>query len=168
MSILKRYYFEGQIYFVTNVTNDRQRILINNADILREAFKAAHTRIPCKLVAYVFLPDHFHIIIDPGKNILSDILHRMKLSFSSRYRKKYNLYKGRIWQRRFWDHVIRNQEDLNRHLDYIHYNPVKHNYTRNPFLWAETSLHKFYEEGYYSQDWGVKNTLDFEGDYGEI
>jgi len=167
MSILKRYYFEGQIYFVTNITKNRKRILINNIDILKTAFKTSMTKIPYKLVAYVFLPNHFHIIIDPGENNLSDIMHRIKLSFSSRYRKRNELFKSQVWQRRFWDHVIRNQEDLNRHLDYIHYNPVKHGYVKSPFLWQETSLHKFYEEEYYPQDWGEKETLDFEGEFGE-
>ena len=168
MSVLKRYYFDGQIYFVTNVTYNRQGILIDNIDILWTAFKNAKMKIPFDLIGYVFLPNHFHVIIDPGKYNLSDIMHRIKLSFSSLYRKRNNLYKAQVWQKRFWDHVIRNQDDLNRHLDYIHYNPVKHGYVKNPILWQETSFHKFIKDGYYSGDWGVNMGIDLEGDFGEV
>ncbi len=74
---------------------------------------------------------------------------------------------GKIWQRRFWDHVIRDQNDLNKHIDYIHYNPVKHGLIKSPFEWEYSSIHNFCAEGYYSLDWGVKDKPDMDGEYGE-
>jgi putative transposase len=74
---------------------------------------------------------------------------------------------GRIWQRRFWDHIIRNEADLNRYIDYIHYNPVKHGFAQSPFSYLHTSIHEYQKEGYYQADWGAKETPGFKGDYGE-
>ncbi|MDP2728820.1 MAG: transposase, partial [Dehalococcoidia bacterium] len=59
-----------------------------------------------------------------------------------------------IWQRRFWEHVIRDQTDFNRHCDYIHYNPVKHGLVNSPLEWKHSSFRKFVEKGLYRQDWG--------------
>ena len=60
----------------------------------------------------------------------------------------------KIWQRRFWEHVIRNEEDWRRHVDYIHYNPVKHGYAMCPSDWQYSSFSRAVERGWYSQDWG--------------
>jgi len=91
-------------------------------------------------------------------------MHDFKLSFASLYRKKHNQNAGRVWQSRFWDHIIRNEKDLNNHIDYIHYNPVKHGLVKSPFEWKYSSIHEYKE--YYQTDWGKKEFL-FEGDYGE-
>ena len=119
-----------------------------------------------ELMAYVILPDHFHALIDPQKCNLSNLMKRIKMSFAAKYRIKTNS-KGRIWQYRFWDHIIRNQKDLNHHLDYIHYNPVKHGITSNPFDYDNSSLHKYYKDGYYTKDWGIGKEFNFGKEYGE-
>jgi REP-associated tyrosine transposase len=72
-----------------------------------------------------------------------------------------------IWQRRFWDHIIRNQTDLNKHIDYIHYNPVKHGYVNSPFEWEYSSIHVYRDKGYYQSDWGMKEDLNIGGEFGE-
>jgi len=78
-----------------------------------------------------------------------------------------NLASGRVWQNRFWDHIIRNQEDLNRHIDYIHFNPVKHGFVKSPFDWSHSSIHKYHAEGFYTRGWGLIDTLKFKGEFGE-
>jgi putative transposase len=113
------------------------------------------------------MPDHFHIIINPYDTILSDIIHDIKLSFIGQFRSKFDHYRGQFWQTRFWDHIIRDQDDLNKHIDYIHYNPVKHGLTQNPFNWNMSSIIKFKDDGYYQDDWGVIEELNFEGEFGE-
>jgi putative transposase len=66
-----------------------------------------------------------------------------------------------IWQRRFWEHTIRNQEDLNRHVDYIHFNPVKHGLVKNVSDWPWSSFHRFVIMGHYDRSWGegIEKTL---------
>ena len=95
-----------------------------------------------ELLAWVVLPDHFHAILDVGEY-------------------------GRVWQNRFWDHIIRDQDDMNRHLDYIHFNPVKHGIVDDPFEYEYSSLNDFYRQGYYERNWRVGKEIHFNGEYGE-
>jgi len=117
--------------------------------------------------AWVILPDHFHLIIDPLAHSLSSIMQRIKLSFSAAYNKQFGLKSGRVWQHRFWDHIIRDQEDFNRHIYYIHYNPVKHGLVLRPVDYSHSSFREFRSQGYYGDDWGAREPFDFEGEYGE-
>jgi putative transposase len=119
------------------------------------------------LMAWVILPDHFHLIIDFRGLDVSNIIQRMKMSFAAYYRKRMDLNSGRVWQHRFWDHIIRDEKDMNRHIDYIHYNPVKHGYVTRPIDWEESSIHNFIKRGLYTRDWENKETPGFNGDYGE-
>ena len=167
MSILKRYYSEGNTYFITNVTCDRKPVLIDSIDIFWESLNKVKLRMEFELVAWVILPDHFHLLLTPDKCTPSDILHRLKLSFGSLYRKRIELAEGRIWQSRFWDHIIRNERDLNRNIDYIHFNPVKHGLAKSPFDYQHTSIHEYRSSGYYQNDWGVIDLTDISGEFGE-
>ena len=65
-----------------------------------------------------------------------------------------------VWQRRYWEHVIRDGEDLKRHVEYIHYNPVKHGWVRAPKDWKYSSFHTFVKEGLYSPDWGSEEGFE--------
>ncbi len=165
MSILRRYNFPGAIYFITNNTHDRQPFLVAEVDLFWLAIETMKKRSLFDLIAWVILPDHFHIIIDPLENNISELMKRIKLSFSMNYRKKQSLKNLNVWQKRFWDHIIRNQDDFNRHIDYIHYNPVKHGLANNPLDYKHSSISKFSE--YYQEDWGVTEKIKFNGDYGE-
>jgi putative transposase len=124
-------------------------------------------KLKYELVAWVILPDHFHLLLTPDNCTPSEILHRLKLSFGSNYRKRYGLAQGRIWQSRFWDHIIRNEKDLNCHIDYIHYNPVKHGLTKSPFEYRYTSIHEYQKNGYYQKDWGIAEIPHIKGEFGE-
>ena len=145
----------------------RAPILIRNFDLFKESIQSLHLKNRFEGFAWVVLPDHFHVIIDPLEENLSDMMKIFKLKISARYRIRNKSTSGRIWQYRFWDHIIRDQNDLNKHIDYIHYNPVKHNLVQNPFEWKYSSIHEFKIEGYYSDDWGVKDRLTFKGEFGE-
>ena len=142
-------------------------ILIKNMDILFRAYKNTKERLKFNLIAWVVLDDHFHIVSDPlGKNP-SRLMQTMKMSFASYFRKRMDMYRGRVWQNRFWDHIIRDQDDLNRHTDYIHYNPAKHGYVIKPADWRYSSMRKYLGEGVYPSDWGIVNPENMEGDFGE-
>lgn len=112
----------------------------------------------------MILPDHIHLIINSGTNNISDIVYNFKIRYSRLYRDRYGA--GRVWQNRFWDHTIRDQGDFNRHLDYIHYNPVKHGLINDPHLYRYSSLKEWYNRGYYQRDWGVKE-IEFNEQFGE-
>jgi putative transposase len=167
MTNIRRYFRPGNVYFLTHVTHERIPILVDNSDLLWQALQSVNSNLRFDIVAWVVLPDHFHLVIDPVDNNVSRLMKGVKLSFSTNYRKRVGMRSGRMWQYRFWDHVIRDQADLNRHVDYIHYNPVKHRLTASPFEWEHSSIHKYFREGYYPDDWGMKEPLEFEGAFGE-
>jgi putative transposase len=73
---------------------------------------------------------------------------------------------GRVWQYRYWDHIIRNEIDLRRHIDYIHYNPIKHGLVKRPIDYVFSSIHKYRE--FYPADWGIGIKFDNQNDYGEL
>jgi putative transposase len=167
MSILRRYHREGNIYFITNVTFQRKPVLVDNIDLLWTSFGMIQTKTTYDLIAWVILPDHFHVVIDPQRNDISNVLQRIKMSFGFLWRKRMNLCSGRVWQNRFWDHIIRDQKDLNRHIDYVHLNPAKHGYVNSPFDWTHSSIHKYHVEGFYPRDWGLRITPESKDKFGE-
>jgi putative transposase len=167
MTNIRRYFREGDTSFLTHVTHDRQRILLEHAPLFHQAAERVQGEVPFEFIAWVILPDHFHVVIDPKGNDVSEIIKRIKLKFSGLYRSHNNLKSGRLWQYRFWDHIIRDQDDLNRHIDYIHYNPVKHGLASDPFAYEESSIHRFIREGFYTRDWGIRDDPTLRGDYGE-
>ncbi len=167
MPNFRRHWIENQIHFQTHVTYKRMPILIDNFEYLWRAIQNMRHDTNFELIAWAVLPDHFHLMINAGYNDPSDLIKRIKLSFSSRYRKKSHLKYGRVWQHRFWNHVIMNQIDLNNHIDYIHYNAVKHGYVKDPFEYKYSSLDEYFRQGLYSRDWGIIESRFFNDSYGE-
>lgn len=155
MSRLKRIHFHDQPVFVTSVTHRRFPLFKDNTHIsqLRQIMAELREEIPFKNIAWVILPDHFHWVFvpeDENKRVaMSEIIHRVKRRFSLRCG-----IKGSVWQKRFFDHVIRDEKDLLRHLDYIHFNPVKHGYVYDASSWQASSLLYYKEQGLYPSDWG--------------
>jgi putative transposase len=167
MTNIRRFFRENDTIFVTHVTYNRLPILIDNFELLWKAIESTKKKNEFVVVAWVVLPDHFHMIVEPNKNNLSDLMKSMKLTFSAHYRKRTGIRRGRVWQNRFWDHIIRDQVDLNKHIDYIHYNAVKHRLIANATDWKFSSISQYYKEGYYSKDRGSIGHLSFEGEFGE-
>ena len=127
---------------------------------------------PFTINALVILPDHLHTIWTFPDNDFdfSTRWKKIKAQFSKKYQSEREINgtesrisKGEksIWQRRFWEHLIKNQEDFNKHMDYIHYNPVKHGLVDSPGEWKQSSFHRYVELGVYEADWGqsVSNEL---------
>lgn len=159
MKSLRRYHIEDAQYFLTVVTYRREKLLLIEPQLFWDCWDGF------KLDAWVVIDDHFHILVAIGKNDISKTVHGFKVKYSKRFRDKHR--SGRVWQNRFWDHIIRDQDDLERHLDYIHFNPVKHGVTNDPFEYEHSSLNMYLQDGYYRRDWGVSEELAFEGEYGE-
>ena len=141
--------------------------MVDNIDLLYDSIEKIKSEIKFIIIAYVIMPDHFHAIFEIHESDLSSIMQRIKLSFSKKLRTRKGRMDGTIWQRRFWDHIIRDQNDLNRHIDYIHYNPVKHGMAGSPLEWEYSSFHDFHKSGLYSIDWGSLNIMGNDCGYGE-
>lgn len=167
MTNIRRYYRHCQIYFLTHVTEGRKPILTNHIVLFQRSAKAVLDTARAEVIAWVVLPDHFHLIIDPRQNDLSNLMKRLKLKFSGLYRAQIGQTRGQVWQHRFWDHIVRDQDDLNNHIDYVHFNPVKHGFTDDPFTYEHSSLARYFQDGLYEREWGCHQMLEFEGEYGE-
>ncbi len=164
MSNLRRFFKQGDIVFITIVTYNRNRIIIENIELLRNAILSIQDKSQFEIIAYVYLDNHIHLLIDSKENDIVKIIQSIKMSFGTQYRIKNKMNSGRVWQNRYWDHIIRDQNDMNNHIDYVHYNPVKHGLVKKPFDWKFSSIHDY--KDIYQKDWGVKEIL-FDEDYGE-
>ncbi|MFV2003889.1 MAG: transposase [Gammaproteobacteria bacterium] len=177
MSHYRRSSTDGCIYFFTLVSCRRQNILcdgfIRNA--LHKAIKETRLRYPFTIDAWILLPDHMHCIwtLPENDNSFSKrwgiIKRKVSITCADKYKKPQWITQSRqkhrestIWQRRYWEHRIRNQGDFNKHVDYIHYNPVKHGLCSRPVDWPYSTFHRYVKEGLYPADWAVQN-VDFEG-----
>ena len=167
MKNLRRYFSPGNTYFLTHVTYKRRTILLDSADLLWDAIHKYNEREPFQLIAWVILPDHWHLIIEPKRNDVSKLMKCIKLSFAQHHLRGQGRTSGRTWQNRFWDHMIRDDEDMRRHLDYVHYNPVKHGLVQSPIDWRYSSFSAFVKEGMYTTDWGSNEANVSHGDFGE-
>jgi len=179
MTDYRRLYIPGATYFFTLVTEGRHALFTSEAAInrLRESFRYALTHRPFRFDAVVILPDHLHAIwtLPAGDDDFSERWRLVKYRFShrspSREEKRQSLTKKRekgLWQRRFWEHCIRDDIDFARHLDYLHFNPVKHGLARRAADWPYSSFPRFVELGVYSMDWGCPGEApEIPGDGGE-
>ena len=153
MARYKRIFLDGYSYFLTVVTHRRLPILIENIELLREGFRESKHYYSYRIDAIVVLPDHFHIIITPEKSTdYPHIIKAVKYNFSKHYhpekcndpeqsasRHKRGL--RAIWQKRYYEHTIRDEKDLLRCLEYMRHNPVKHRYVAYENDWQYSSFH---------------------------
>lgn len=161
----KRIFIENSLIFITVVTKDRKNILIDNISFLRKAFKLAKEKYKFEIIAIIVNPNHFHMIIKPDKiEEYPKIIGFIKSSFTKLSKIKYTLSinnrEANIWQRRYWEHTIINENDLYRHLDYIHFNSMKH-YSIPPKEWKYSTFKKYVNKGVYELDW-----CNFDNKYG--
>jgi len=165
----------GGTYFFTVVTYKRQPFLTHpeNIELLRVVFRKVKNQLPFEINAIVILPDHIHCLwtLPPEDFDYSTRWKMIKAHFSrncqiktqeivSQSRQK----KGEkaVWQRRFWEHYIRDENDFERHFDYIHFNPVKHGLVNAVKDWEYSSFHRCVAKGIYPRDWGSNERLDFD------
>ena len=178
MTNYRRFYIPGGTWFFTvNLSNRRNNLLVEKISHLREAFGYVKARRPFTIQAVVILPDHLHCIwsLPSGdfdfptrwsllKSHFSRAVGKMETISQSRARRR----ERGVWQRRFWAHWITDQEDFNRHMDYIHYNPVKHGWAGRPQDWPHSSFHKYVALGIYPVTWaGGGNIVDDDPAMGE-
>lgn len=164
MSTYKRLYQSHSMYFFTVVTHDRYN-LFSNANEIAKYYSALHKvklRYPFRLIAQVILPDHLHAIwhLPHHDHDFSIRWRLIRCYFSLTISAPHNHRKEKaVWQRQFWEHLIRDENDFIYHMDYIHYNPVKHGYVDTPQQWAHSSFHHWVKKGLYEQDWGSSRTI---------
>ena len=155
----RRVYSQGGCYFFTLVTHQRNPILCddNSITVLRNAFKNVIHKRPFSIDAIVVLPDHLHCIWTMPKDD-PDFPTRWRLVktwFTKHYDRPSDVDQRKIWQNRYWEHLLRDEKDFRHHLDYIHYNPVKHGYVTQPFDWKYSSFQRFVSAGVYDKGWGA-------------
>ena len=165
----------GATWFFTVVTARRRRFLADEhaISILRESVAATLQRMPFHMDAWVILPDHMHAIwtLPAGDRDFSTRWGLIKAGFS----RNSNLphlsaprRDGGLWQPRFWEHRIRDVRDYRAHMDYAHYNPVKHGLVARVKDWPYSSFHHAVREGIYAADWGgVEPRPSGRRDFGE-
>ena len=150
---IRRFYTPGQIVFITQVVKARRRLFSDESmmNLLRQVLHTVQDHHPFSMIAYVFLPDHFHLLIEPhGETNFSQIMHSIKRNFTIEYKRKMNIKASiSLWQTRFWDHVIRDEGDFEDHFNYIHVNPVKHGYVESMGAWRHSSYLDWYQRGVY-------------------
>jgi putative transposase len=154
----RRYYVPNSIVFITTVVNNREPIFAEpeNLNLFRETLRATKALHPFTMIAYVFLPEHHHLMIRPtGSSSFSKIMQSAKSYFTHAYKQVRSLDGHfRFWQKRFYDHIIRDTTDLENHLHYIHYNPVKHGLVTRPEEWPHSSFLDWKKKGAYPDQWG--------------
>jgi len=166
-------------YFFTVDTFRRRKFLCKpeNVEILRTAFRIVKAEHPFTIDAFVLLPEHLHCLwtLPPGDKNYPMRWNAIKNYFtrhcSADYKTPRSPYQRRkraqtVWQPRYWEHLIRDEHDFEKHCDYIHWNPVKHGLVTHPGDWPYSSFHRFVQQGLYPSDWtGVSE--DDDEDYGE-
>ncbi|MGR8979312.1 MAG: REP-associated tyrosine transposase [Gammaproteobacteria bacterium] len=177
MVLYRRNRIAGGTYFFTVTLKDRKSaLLVEHIRLLREAVQRTKLAKPFAIDVWVVLPEHMHAVwtLPPGDADYSGCWRSIKGYFSHEIAK---LLEGPMpnakgeygfWQRRFWEHTIRDADDYARHIDYIHYNPVKHGYVQNVRDWPYSSFHRFIAKKIYPSDWGgmIDDGIDEYG-YGE-
>lgn len=175
MADYKRVFIDGHSYFLTVVTHRRNPILIENVDLLRESIREAKSKFVFDIEAIVILPDHFHMLIKPKEaEAYPKIIGSIKRHFSRHCDPKHYEHLSQsnsreeqgyrpVWQKRFYEHTIRDEDDFRTRIEYIHYNPVKHGLVTSAKEWENSSFHKYVRMGRYDEYWGgLDGEVDFE------
>jgi putative transposase len=173
MTAYRRAKIEGATYFFTVACAERQGndLLVRHIDLLREVFRKIKRDHPFDIGAIVVLPDHLHCIwtLPCGDADYKRRWALIKAGFSRQLqvgekRSVSRMKRGErgIWQRRFWEHLIREDKDYRLHVDYIHWNPVKHGLVEQVRDWPYSSFHGFVRRGMLTPDWGCEPDVTLE------
>ena len=168
----RRLWHPGGTYFFTVTLLQRRGndLLTREIDLLRTVVADVRCRHPFRIHGWVVLPDHLHCVIElPEGDVDFSVRWRLiKMGFSkdmpaTERRSEVRRRRGErgIWQRRFWEHLIRDEEDYQAHMDYVHFNPAKHGLVTRVVEWPHSTFHRLVEQGVYSADWGgsVENSM---------
>ena len=184
MSNYRRDNSQGATWFFTVVTYQRREFLCDDRVrvALRSAIRKVQAKYPFIIEAWVLLPDHFHCIwtlpeLDSNFQLrisllkrfvtraCSEFLHRDSLSTPSKRKRN----ESTIWQRRYWEHKINDEKDFKHHMDYIHYNPVKHELAQSPIEWPYSTIHRLTKNRVYPENWAINPSTNSSNhqNYGE-
>lgn len=165
MSNYRRLWVPGGTYFFTvNLLERRRRLLVDHADLLRDAFRTARAARPFDVLAIAVLPDHLHCVwrLPDGDADNANRWAQIKSTFSRtlpinerRSPQRMARRERGIWQRRYWEHLIRDETDLRHHVDYVHINPVKHGHAARAADWPYSSFRRWVAAGVYPLDWAA-------------
>lgn len=158
----------GAYFFTVNLANRASRLLIEHVDVLRDAVRTVKQNHPFDIFAWSVMPEHMHAVWRmPERD--ADFSKRwmlIKQRFSWEIERRETITPSRkrkgergIWQRRFWEHLITDEHDLARHIDYVHINPVKHGYVTRASDWPYSSLHRYIRQGLLPTDWACAPEL---------
>ena len=164
----------GMWFFTVNLLQRRHNdLLVREIELLRQSVRKVRASHPFEIVAWVVLPNHMHCIwhLPQGDSNYSTRWRLIKSHFSrslpsTEYRSPIRQQAGErgIWQRHYWEHLIRDEEDFQWHFDYVHINPLKHGLVEQVKDWPYSTFHRYVEQGVYPQDWAG---IIEEGDFGE-
>ncbi len=171
----RRLFIPGGTYFLTlNLRNRRRGILVDHIAALRASWRDVQRRHPFETLAAVVLPDHMHFIwaLPLGDDDYPTRVRLLKSGFTRRLpetlKRRGRKGERNIWQRRYWEHCVRDEKDLSRHIDYIHWNPVKHGHAADPGDWPHSTWHDWKKE--YGrpveappEDWSTGHLGEYEG-----
>jgi putative transposase len=152
----------GSFFFTVNLAERTSSLLTEHIELLREAFRYTRNRHPFEIDAIVVLPEHLHTIwtLPAGDCDYAMRWRLIKSRFSRSIPKDERISRSRlskgergIWQRRYWEHTLRDELDYARHVDYIHINPVKHGHVNSVAEWPYSSFHRYVEMGVYPANW---------------
>ncbi len=176
MSRYRRTKIQGGVFFFTVTLADRSSdLLVRHVDRLRRMYTSARQRNPFETIAICVLPDHLHAIweLPDGDSNFALRWSLIKSGFSRGLAAgatptASNLARRErgLWQRRYWEHAIRDDRDLERHVDYIHFNPVKHGHVTKVADWPFSTFHRYVERGVLPHDWGG-DVREISGTFGE-
>ena len=179
MSNYRRAKFAGGYYFFTVLTYRRRKLFVDDGARrdLRDAWQKVQQKYPFEIIALCLLPEHVHCVWEMPEGD-ADFCTRWRL-IKSNFTRSYLRRTGReaaqsesrhrkgergVWQRRFWEHQIRDENDLQNHIDYIHYNPVKHDLVRSAEDWPWSTYQRFVERRFYE----YRRLDDLDGGFGEV
>lgn len=173
----RRAWSPGGTWFFTVTLLERRNdpLLVRHVEVLRDAVSRTRIDHPFWIHGWVVLPDHLHCILElpAGDTDFSLRWRLIKARFSrdvpdSQPPSAVRQRRGEraVWQRRFWEHLIRDEADFNAHMDYIHFNPVKHGLVTKVQDWPYSTFHRLVENGSYPSDW-AGSVDEGAGRYGE-
>ncbi len=154
----------GTYFFTVNLRDRRSNALTDHADAFRKIMRDVKTLLPFTIDAMVVLPEHWHAVwtlpecdanyvrrLRLVKARFTSHLLRSGVPIAQDARGEYQL-----WQKRYWEHTIRDDLDFERHVNYIHINPVKHGYVKRAIDWPHSSIHRYVRDGSISADWACE------------
>jgi len=165
----------GSFFFTVNLLDRRSRLLTEHIGALRTAFRETKMRHPFSVEAIVVLPDHLHAMwtLPEGDCDFATRWRLINASFSRALPAVERVSESRaskgergIWQRRYWEHTLRDESDVARHTDYIHFNPVKHGHVARVADWPYSSFDRMVKLGVYPADW-TGDAQSGEDEFGE-